>query len=191
MTKAKAIVRTLEATAAYFEVSPQSVRRWIKAGCPIVSRGRSGRPYELDLRAVQRWRRDRDGATAAEAEARAEQEARLRLEALGADMMPDLTVDGQPMTPRQLEAALKAEISKVRLAQLRGELVSFEETAMKVASAMAELSARLLAIPDHWGAEQGLSDAQIEIMRAAFEDTLNDAADAIRDLEPNDDGVAA
>jgi len=185
------VVRGLEETAAYFDVSVQTVKRWMAAGCPVVKQGGNGVRYELDLRAVTFWRRDQDDASSALAAAAAEEEAQLRLELIGEDMLPEAGGDGQVLTPKARAAALQAEVSKVKLAQFRHELVSFEDTAMEMAQAFSLLSNRLLALPDHLGDELGLEEQQIETMREMIEDVLSDAADAIRDLEPVEHDTAA
>ena len=54
----------LEAAARELGVSPGTLRRWIRRGCPVVCRGRRGRGHQMliDPGAVQQWRQagDRD-----------------------------------------------------------------------------------------------------------------------------------
>ena len=185
------VIRGLEETAAFFDVSVQTVKRWAADGCPVVKEGGNGVRYELDLRAVHDWRREQDEARAADAETRAEEETQLRLELVGADMLPDAEGGGQALTPKARRDALQAELSKVKLAELRRELVRADDVAMEMAQAFSLLSARMLAMPDHMGAELGLAEDQIETMRDLIEDVLNDAADAVRDLEPAQHDSAA
>lgn len=191
MNETPAVVRGLEETAAFFGVSVQTIKRWISAGCPVVKEGGNGVRYELDLRAVHGWRQDQDTAAAAEAEEKAEQEVQLRLELVGADMLPEGGERAAPLTPKQRRDALAAELNKVKLAELRGVLVRADDVAMEMAQAHSLLSNRLLAMPDHIGAELMLTDDQVETMRALVEDVLGDAADAIRDLEPVEHDSAA
>ena len=49
--------------AARFDVHEETVRRWIRAGCPCVSPGEVGRGHgaRLDLNDVARWRAARAG----------------------------------------------------------------------------------------------------------------------------------
>ena len=191
MSEQGPVLRGLEETATFFEVSVQTVKRWIAAGCPVVKEGGNGVRYELDLRAVHAWRRDQEQTNAALAEALAEEETQLRLELVGDDMLPDTDGSGQSLTPKQRRDALQAELSKVKLAELRRELVRADDVAMEMAAAFSLLSNRLASLPDSIGAQIGLAEDQIETVRAQIEDMLNDAADALRDMEPTRHDSAA
>lgn len=43
-------------TAAFFEVSPNTLDSWVRKGCPVMSRGGRGVAHEFDLLAVICWR---------------------------------------------------------------------------------------------------------------------------------------
>ena len=44
---------TVDDVAGVFKVHPETVRRWIKAGCPVSCQ--LGRAYRLDTKAVLKW----------------------------------------------------------------------------------------------------------------------------------------
>ncbi len=48
----------LDQAAAELQVSPVTLRRWIRAGCPVARRGRRGRSLStlVDVAAVRRWK---------------------------------------------------------------------------------------------------------------------------------------
>jgi Helix-turn-helix domain len=54
---------TVAEAAARFNVSPDTVRRWVRLGCPAIRPGEVGRTRGavLDLDAVARWRASRAG----------------------------------------------------------------------------------------------------------------------------------
>lgn len=51
-------IASIAETARHFGVSPGTVRRWVRAGCPTLAPGSSGRGNGslFDLPAVSRWR---------------------------------------------------------------------------------------------------------------------------------------
>ncbi len=72
-------IRDLQATADFFGVSMPTVRDWIRHGCPVALTGGNGIPYEISLRAVAGWLKDRTEVRARAAEERAEMDTQLRL----------------------------------------------------------------------------------------------------------------
>lgn len=183
-------LRSLADTATFFGVSQPTVRRWIDAGCPVAEKGSNGVAYQLDLAAVAAWRRDQDAAADAEAQARAERDAQLRLELLGPEALT-VQPDAPALTARQRADALQAEFARTRLATMRRELVPAEPMALALSEVLALLKQRLRQIPDALAPELGLTDAQSSRMLLLIDDALNDAADAIEALIPDEPAAAS
>jgi hypothetical protein len=57
---------SLPEAARHFKVTPETIRRWIRAGCPCVSPGEVGRGHgaRLNIGDVARWRAARAGVPA-------------------------------------------------------------------------------------------------------------------------------
>ena len=171
-------LRSLTEAAAFFAVSPPTVRRWIDGGCPVAQAGSNGVAYRLSLRDVAAWRAAQHGEAEAAAATRAERDAQLRLELLGPEA---LTVEpGAPaLTPKQRADALAAEVSRTKLAQLRGELVMAEPLKLTIAETLSLLRSRLRQIPDTLGPEIGMTEPQQSRLAQIIDEALNDTADQI------------
>ncbi|SLN77283.1 DUF1441 family protein [Oceanibacterium hippocampi] len=177
---AQQFVRGLAETAAFFEVTAPTVRAWIDRGCPVERKGGHGVSYALDLRKVAAWRRDQAEAEAEADARRAEVEEQLRLELLGPDAMPSETADR--LTPKQEADWLRGERERIQIAALRRKLVEAAALERDLARVMAQLSERLLLVPDELGRIRGWSDEEVEAVREKMGDLVNDAIDAARDV---------
>lgn len=170
-------LRSLEDTARFFDVSVPTVRAWLADGCPVHRAGGNGVAYELDLRAVHKWRSDRDGAEARASAEREERNKQLRLELLGADA---LTVgDGERLSIRQISEAVAAEARRTQLAIMRREYVPAANMRIAQERAFKMISERLRALPDQLAQRFGLSDQQADAMIEQIDALLHDLADAV------------
>ena len=176
--KPKQVIRGLEETARFFKTTPPTVRSWIREGCPVKEEGGNGRPYELDLRAVAKWRSDRTAADAAEAEQRLADDDQLRFELLGDDALPD-DIAGGPVSAKARKEALSAELDKVRLAKERRDLVNADDIRDRLVETFSTIRDRLMSLPDQMGRQLGLDDDQIAAGAQFIEDMLTDIADEV------------
>lgn len=174
-------LRSLAETAGFFGVSQPTIRRWIDGGCPVAEKGSNGVAYKLDLHAVAAWRSDQRAAEDAAEQARSERDAQLRLQLLGSDALT-VQPDAPALTAKQRADALAAEVARTKLAQLRRELVSAEETALLLSDALATIKARLRQLPDVLAGEMHLAEAQVVRMGDLIDEALSDAADAVERL---------
>lgn len=129
--------------AGLFKVSEPTVDRWVKAGCPVVEKGRRGEPYRFDAKAVLDWRQGVEREEAEESEARRAQLAQLQLELVGGEA-PE---GGPVLTADQRLKAIQAELFANRLGRERGELVEAEVVEREFEALFALLRQRLLALP--------------------------------------------
>jgi phage terminase Nu1 subunit (DNA packaging protein) len=110
--------------ASVFGVSLPTINAWVKRGCPVVQRGRKGKPWEFDTADVANWR---------------EQQA---AEAAVGDTSK-LDIDEAKRRKEAADAALK----ELELARLRNEVVSVSLIADVIGDQFSTCRARLLALP--------------------------------------------
>lgn len=103
--------------AAYFNVSTNTIDRWLDAGMPVASRGPGGAITGLDLCSVTRWRLDRSSNES------------------------DLEIEKTRLTRAQ---ANRAELEEL---ELRGKLVRMEFITPHWQAMVAAARATLLALP--------------------------------------------
>lgn len=173
--------RGLEETARFFDVSVPTLRAWIADGCPVVERGGNGVAYKLDLMQVAQWKKARDDDAAREAAEKLARDQQLKLELLGPDTLA--RDDEAGLSKAEQAAALAAEVSRTRLAQLRRELVPADEAKLKVTEAFGHLRDRLRAMPDQIASELGLGEQQVERMLDMIDDYLDDVATSLQDMD--------
>ena len=174
-------LRSLAETAAWFQVSQPTLRRWIDAGCPVAEKGSNGVAYKLDIRAVHDWREGQRQAEDEAERARAERDAQLRLELLGSEALT-VGADVAALSPKQRADALQAEVARTKLAQMRRELVPAEPLALLLSEALAALKTRLRQIPDVAAADLRLDQHQADRLTTLIDEALQDAADALERL---------
>lgn len=172
-------VRNLEETARFFSLSVPTMKSWVERGCPVVKRGGNGVAWEFDLRAVADWVDGWRRQETEDAENRATRDAQLKLELLGGDVLPDPVGSGGVLSSKARAEALKAELDKVKLGQLRRDLVRADEVRDDLAQILATVRDRLLVLPDDLGRRFGLSHDQVEEAEEMMHDLLNDLADSI------------
>lgn len=105
-------------------VALNTVKAWVRRGCPVVSRGGRGREWQFDTAAVAQWREEQAAAAA----------------------VGDTSAMDLDEARRRKEAALAA-MAELDLAKRRGEVVDVEAIADIVGEEYTRLRARLLALP--------------------------------------------
>lgn len=182
-------IRGLEETARFFEVSVPTVKSWIVDGCPVKQKGGNGVAYQVELRKVAKWLKDRqDHRDQSEAD-QAARDAQLKLELLGEDQLPEIG-DGKLSNKGRAEA-IKAELDKIKLAQLRRQLVSADEMRLELVDLFQEIRDRLRVLPDDLARDFDLSEDQAQAMLDSIDDFLNDLADKMETMGKEDESAAA
>ena len=182
-------IRGLDRTARIFEVSVPTVKSWIVDGCPVKEKGGNGVAYKLDLRKVAKWLKDRQDERDQREADHAAQDTQLKLELLGKDQLPEIG-DGKLSVKARAEA-LKAEIDKIKLAQLRRQLVDSDEMRLQLVDLFKEIRDRLRILPDDMAYEFDFDDDQAQAMLDKIDDFLNDLADKVEHLGEGDNVAAA
>lgn len=175
------VLRTLEETAHFFEVSMPTLRSWLASGCPVRERGGPGKPYQLSLKEVAEWRKGLQDKAVEDKRLAMEEEAQLRMALVGDDMLPDPggSQGSRALSPAQRKDALQAELQKVKLAKERRELVLASEVQVIWSRANAEVRERLRALPDQMGLRFGFTDDQADAMLEMVDDVLTDLSNSL------------
>jgi len=111
-------------------VSEPTVRRWVREGCPTVSKGGNGVAYEFDPARVKAWRDERDRL---EGEADAERErqiAEAQAELFAGEKLAPVGFD-----PKRHREELNLEHEAIRLGLLKKTLIPAEDV-RRTAAAM-------------------------------------------------------
>jgi phage terminase Nu1 subunit (DNA packaging protein) len=104
--------------AALLACSPSTLDRYVAAGCPVLSKGKTSQGHEFDSDAVMRWLRGRlDGS-------------------------PNIQNDD---SKRRYTAAV-AELKEYQLAEKRGQMVAIEDVMPAFSEQLAAVRSRLLAM---------------------------------------------
>ncbi len=165
--------------AARLGVSEPTVTKYVREGCPVVSGGSNGVPYEFDLVAVKQWL---DGV--AEAERLADEERERQLDEIqtslfGKDELPKVA-GAEGLTPDQRVKLYRAEFDRMRLARERGELVLANDVRVSLSLSLSELRNRLRGLPDQLARTAGLAPDQAEALEKMIDDVLEDAVTEIQ-----------
>jgi terminase small subunit / prophage DNA-packing protein len=172
-------LRNLEETARFFDVSKPTVTDWIAKGCPVEQKGGNGVAYELCLQDVKAWLDDQRGIAEQAAADRARRDAQLKLQLLGDD---NLAGEDAGLSARATADIYLAEVNRMKLAQMRRELVPADDVQFRLAQILTELKNNLRAMPDQLGKDLGLDDRTIDRMIELVDDYLTDTADAIEKI---------
>jgi len=88
---------------------------------PLISQGKNGVAYEIDVEAAVAWIKARAEEERAAARARSEEVRQFALDLLGADAASDQVNAG--LSPSERQALLQEELLAIKLAERRGELI--------------------------------------------------------------------
>ncbi|EME71399.1 hypothetical protein H261_03283 [Paramagnetospirillum caucaseum] len=183
MTSHAAEIRNLEETAKFFGISVPTLKSWVDRGCPVVKRGGNGVAWEFELHAAAEWLRGERKREEDDAVFSAERDSQLKFDLLGQDTLPDPYGGGSAsMTAKARAEALRAELDKVKLAQMRRELVRADDVRDDLSQVMALVRDRLRTLPDDLGRRYGLDGDQVEDCVEMVDDLLNSLADSIDGL---------
>ena len=161
-------------------VSEPTIRRWIKEGCPVKSRGANGVAYELDPDEVKAWRTERDRAAGDE-----EAERQRQIVERQAEMF-----DGRQMAPEGFDLdrhkqAIILEREAITLSRLKGGLVDVEEVRRTAESMFGIMRQRLLAFVPNLTRAAGLAPEQQQEGDKQVRALLEDMRLAIREWTPS------
>lgn len=151
------------------------------ADFPIISRGKNGQAYEIDLEVAFRWIMDLRKRIEDEARSRSEEVRQLGLQLLGDDA---LAVSEQTvgLTPNERKAILEEEFLATKLAVQRGELVRKSEVEVAIAQFVLGVAERLSGLSAQLAKRTDLSRAAIGVLDQIVEKHRREIADELEKL---------
>lgn len=163
---------------------------------PLISRGKNGVGYEIDLEAAAKWWRARTEREQAEARERAEAVRQLGFDLLGGDAVAPVA---EGLTAAERRALIDEEFAATRLAQLRGELVRRAEVESAVSDFVAFAAERAESLPQRLVRRAGSVPREVlaelqELIRAdriAVADRMTEIAEAAAHVPVERDAAAA
>ncbi|MDZ4392274.1 DUF1441 family protein [Cypionkella sp.] len=156
--------------ALAFNMSENTISKWVLQGMPVQSAGQNGVAYEFCLSHCWAWKQSRDEDAMA-AKRRGDQlatQAALAFRNLGDD---EDDANSQ-MTASEVRAWAEAEYHRNRAAEQRGELMRTSRVQQAVEDMIVAFGTAMDTLPDWAELEFGLTPHQVQ--------QLQDKADAIR-----------
>ncbi|WP_339112276.1 DUF1441 family protein [Thioclava sp. GXIMD2076] len=150
--------------AIAFNVSENSVSKWVGQGMPVETAGQNGVSYEFRLSQCYAWRMARDEqsrATKASREAHAMQ-ASLAFRNLDEEQEEE---EGG-LTAKQLREWSEAEYHRNRVAEQRGELVRAARVSELLEDLIGVVATALGTMPDHLERDLGLGVEEVAKVEA-------------------------
>ena len=139
--------------AQCFNVSENTINKWVGKGMPVETEGGNGVAYEFRFSECEQWFKEAQKAAAAEKAAANEFVAQRRMEFLGVEK--DDARAG--FTPAQMRELAQAELVWMQAAKQRGALVPTDEMVELLDTVFSEMRAGLDGLPDWLEREFSLS----------------------------------
>jgi phage terminase Nu1 subunit (DNA packaging protein) len=165
--------------ARAFNVSENTVGKWIGQGMPVEAQGQNGVGYELRLSHCYAWKMARDAARAEE-RARSDQ---IAAQAALAFLNLDAEEDERPsLTAKQMKELSEAEFRRNQLAEQKGELVRANRVREVFEHILGAVRANVTTVADYAEREFGLTPAQVEKLDARCADLLRSMRSEIEEV---------
>ncbi len=163
--------------ARAFNVSENTLDRWVADGMPVLEVGANGRPYRFQLSSCWGWKTDRDVE-----ETRAQDEAersvqQMRLALIGGRV----GTSEQSLSPKERAALYAAEQGYMQAARARRDLIPFDEVVDLIEDVLAIVRDGITALPDRLARECGLEGRQTEKAIVAGDDLIGELNRKIRE----------
>ncbi|GGA23988.1 terminase small subunit [Neptunicoccus cionae] len=139
--------------AQCFNVSENTINKWVSKGMPVETEGGNGVAYEFRFSECELWFKEAQQAAAAEKAAANEFVAQRRMEFLGVEK----TDARAGFTPAQMRELAQAELVWMQAAKQRGALVPTDEMVELLDTVFSEMRAGLDGLPDWLEREFSLS----------------------------------
>lgn len=143
--------------AQCFNVSENTINKWVAKGMPVETEGGNGVAYEFRFSECELWFKEAQQQAAAEKAAANEFVAQRRMEFLGVEK--DDARSG--FTPAQMRELAQAELVWMQAAKQRGALVPTDEMVELLDTVFSEIRAGLDGLPDWLEREFSLSGESV------------------------------
>ncbi len=146
--------------AIAFNVSENSVTKWVGQGMPVLTAGQNGVSYEFQLSHCYAWRRTRDEQSRATKATRDAHAMQASLAFRNLDEEQEEEEGG--LTAKQLREWSEAEYHRNRVAEQRGDLVRASRVQELLEDLCGITRTSLSTLPDHLERELGLNADEVQ-----------------------------
>jgi phage terminase Nu1 subunit (DNA packaging protein) len=172
--------------AQIFNVSENTIIKWLSKGMPVETEGGNGRAYEFNFSECKAWFDEVQGRAAAERKAADEFVQQQRMDFLGVDRR-DQNAGLSPAVRRELA---QAELVWMQAAERRRSLVRVDDVVDLLDQIFTEVRAGLDGQPDWLEREFSLSGPDVERVIAYNDEILNGIKAAIEAKALGEDPAA-
>lgn len=145
--------------ARAFNVTENTITKWMGQGMPVLTEGQNGVAYEFRLSHCYAWRQQRDDKARA-AKARGDQIAAQA--ALAFRNLDDDQEEAEAgLTADEIRKWSLAEYDRNRLAEQRGDLIRADRTRAVMEEVLVMVATSLETLPDYLEMKFGLSTEQV------------------------------
>lgn len=170
--------------AQCFNVSENTINKWIGKGMPVETEGGNGVAYEFRFSDCDAWFQAAQKSAAEEKAAANEFVAQRRMDLLG--VKKDDARAG--FTPAQMRELAQAELVWMQAAKQRGALVPADEMVELLDVIFTEMRAGLDGLPDWLEREFALSGEQVALVIKYNDGILLSVQQSIKDAALSGDG---
>ncbi|OJY35932.1 MAG: hypothetical protein BGP11_18465 [Rhodobacterales bacterium 65-51] len=163
-----------------FDVTENTITKWIGQGMPVLSEGQNGVSYEFRLSHCWAWRAARNEKIRA-AKQRGDQIAAQA--ALAFRNLDDDQAEAEAgMSAADVRAWSEAEYARNRLAEQRGDLIRTDRVRAVFEESLVKIGNSLDTLPDFLEMKFGLSAEQVAQVVARTDELRDDIKAALEDL---------
>ncbi len=145
-----------------FNVSTNTVSKWVARGLPVLTKGENGQAYEFQLSECWAWYQGRQE----EARRKKEEGDRAAQQMAMAFLNDDAaTEDDGWLSPREIRELTEAHIKRNQLDEQRGRLVRAERVSRLLEDIVIIFGSGLDTLPDWAEREFGLTNDQVDRMQ--------------------------
>ena len=175
--------------ARAFEVTENTVTKWMSQGMPVLSEGQNGIAYEFQLSQCWAWRAARADKLRS-AKVRGDQIAAQA--ALAFRNLDDDQAEAEAgMSAADVRAWSEAEYARNRLAEQRGDLIRTDRVRAVFEESLVKIGNSLDTLPDFLEMKFGLSAEQVSQVVARTDELREDIKASLEDLVRRPGSVVA
>lgn len=163
--------------ARAFQVSENTITKWIDKGMPVLEAGTNGQAYKFVLAECYAWRRHDEETERAEREA--SDRAAQQLSMLFRNDDEEDRPSGRILTADEIARESEADFKRNKAAELRGDLVRASRVRALNEEVLAQARIQIITLVDFCEMEFGLSADQVDVLQRRVNATLVDMRDGL------------
>ena len=155
-----------------FQVSENTITKWVSQGMPVLSGGQNGVSYEFSIRQCYAWRMHREERLQASKARGNELAAQAALVFRNLD--DDQAEQEAELTADDLRKWSEAEYHRNRVAEQRGDLIRADRARALIEDIFVIFGAAMETLPDFCEMEFGLGAQQVEAVKLRCDQTRDE-----------------